>query len=114
MKPGALVRKAPFRRHAPRRDNRPPAAEVIAVITRDVVCIALTYDPSHSCFGRLTMAHVPELGENALGMKPPSDRYHLVAECLGANSGGTRPWSEMNRDKERAHLAKHYPERYRR
>lgn len=87
--------------------------EALEVYRRDSGCIAAKYDPSHACYGRLTLAHVPELGENALGMKPPFDRYHLVVECLAANSGGTDPWSEQHHDIERAHLARHYPERYR-
>lgn len=90
-------------------DNHVHPATRLAVFDRDGGCIALRYDPSHRCFGRLTPAHVPEADKNALGMKPPSDIYHLVAECLGANSGGTDPWSETHRDIERAHLAKHYP-----
>jgi len=78
------------------------------VYERDRGCVAFRLDDTHRCFGRLTLAHVPELGKNALGKKPRSDRYHLVAECYGANSGGTRPWSEMHRDLERAWLAKFY------
>jgi len=105
------MKRTPLRRHAPRVDNRVTPGEALAVFTRDGGCIALLYDPSHACLGRLTLAHVPELGKNGLGMKPPSDRYHMVSECYGANSGGTRPWSEMHRDIERAHLAKHYPDR---
>ena len=114
MKAGALIRK-PIHRSRPRLtlvelEDREVEAE--AVYERDHGCIAAQYDPDHRCEGRLTLGHVPELGQNALGKKPPFDRYHLVVECLGANSGGTRPWSEMNRDTERAHLAKHYPERF--
>jgi hypothetical protein len=71
-------------------------------------CLAFRFDGAHTCWGRLTLAHVPELGKNALGRKPPSDKFHLVAECVGANSGGLRPWSEMHRDIERAWLADHY------
>jgi len=80
------------------------------VYERDRICLALRFDGAHTCWGRLTLAHVPELGKNALGKKPPGDRYHLVVECLGANSGGLQPWSEMHRDLERAWLAKHYGE----
>lgn len=118
MKRTPLVRKAPMRRAAivrrrkPKRDNRVPELEALHVLQRDGVCIALQYDPSHQCVGRLTLAHVPERGQNALGMKPPSDRYHLVAECYGANSGGLNPWSETHREIERAHLEKLYPGRY--
>jgi hypothetical protein len=118
-----LLRRTPLRRRRirVRRDvksswepPRIPVDEAYAVFLRDDGCIAAKYDPSHVCFGRLTLAHVPELGQNALGKKPPDDRYHLVAECLGANSGGLQPWSEMHRDIERRHLSKHYPDRYRR
>lgn len=115
MKPGALVRK-PIRRR-PRlagAERKFRDEEAGVVFQRDRGCIAALYDSGHRCEGRLTLAHVPELGRNALGRKPDFDRYHLVVECLAANSGGTRPWSEMNRAIERAHLAKHYPERYRR
>lgn len=117
MKRTPLERRTPLKRTAmkrgrPKVDNRPHPSEVIAVIARDGGCIALKYDPSHSCEGRITMAHVPERGKNALGVKPPSDRYHMVAECLKANSGGTQPWSETHRDVERRHLAKFYPDRY--
>jgi hypothetical protein len=112
MRPGALIPK-PLRRRRPRTtEDRPLEARV--VFERDGGCIAALYDRAHRCEGRLTLGHVPELGKNALGKKPPFDRYHLVGECLGANSGGTRPWSEMNRDIERRHLATHYPEYYRR
>lgn len=114
MKRTPLVRKTPLRRRplAADDDRRVFPGERLAVFMRDGGCIARIYDPSHACDGRLTLAHVPEEGKNALGVKPPSDRFHLVAECLAANSGGTRPWSETHRDIERAHLAKHYPERY--
>lgn len=87
------------------------AEEAGVVFQRDAGCIAARHDPDHRCEGRLTLGHVPALGQNALGKKPPFTRYHLVVECLAANSGGTRPWSETHRDIERAHLAKHYPER---
>lgn len=72
------------------------------------VCLAHRFDGLHKCQGGMTLAHVPELGKNALGKKPPDDRYHLVVECHGANSGGLRPWSEAHRDIERAWLAKFY------
>lgn len=78
------------------------------VYERDRVCLAFRMDGLHTCQGRLTLAHVPELGKNALGKKPPSDRYHLVVECMAANSGGLQPWSEMHRDIERAWLASKY------
>ena len=71
-------------------------------------CLAFRLDGTHRCFGRMTLAHVPELGKNALNKKPPSDKYHLVVECFGANSGGLQPWSEMHRDLERAWLADFY------
>lgn len=87
-------------------------ASAIEVQARDRGCIAARLDPEHRCMGRLTLAHVPERGKNALGRKPPFDRYHLVVECLGANSGGTRPWSEMHREIEREYLAGQYPGHY--
>lgn len=113
MKRTALVRRTPLRRVSIRRKRLGAIpsidpAEALLVFQRDGGCVAAKYDPSHACFGRLTLAHVPELGKNALGMKPPDDRYHLLVECLGANSGGTQPWSETHRDVERAHLEKLY------
>lgn len=90
-------------------ERRAAMEEALYVMHRDAGCIAARYDPGHSCEGRLTLAHVPREGMNALGHKPPFDRFHLVVECLGANSGGTRPWSETHRDVERAHLAKFEP-----
>lgn len=115
MKRTPLRRKTPLRRtRIDRRRKRnwsppripPEEAHVVAV--RDQGCIAAKYDASHVCFGRLTWAHVPVFGKNAYGKKPPDNRYHLVMECLGANSGGLQPWSELNHHIERAHLAKHY------
>jgi len=112
----ALIRRSPLRRRRPKplssEEQREVMQEALDIYRRDNGCIAQRYDPSHHCEGRLTLAHVPELGQNALDKKPPFDRFHLVVECLGANSGGTRPWSEMHRDVERAHLAKMYPDRY--
>lgn len=106
MKRTALARRPRVRLTAAERQVREEEAQ--AVYRRDPVCIAALYDAAHMCEGRLTLGHVPELGKNGLGVKPPFDRWHLVVECLGANSGGLQPWSEMHRDIERAHLAKFY------
>lgn len=91
-----------------RRRRGVPVEVAEDVFARDQGCIAFKLDGLHRCSGQPTLAHVPELGKNALGKKPPDDKYHLVVECLGANSGGTQPWSEMHRDLERAWLAKFY------
>ncbi len=121
MKPGVLLRRVGLRRSGPLR-RRPPQRTAVAqrvdgeealyVFQRDNGCIAYRLDAAHQCEGRLTLAHVPELGKNAEGKKPPFDRWHLVTECWGANSGGLNPWSETHRHLERKYLRMLYPDRY--
>lgn len=123
MKRPGILRRVGLRRSGPLR-RRPPAVSSVAaqvngeealfVFQRDNGCVAARLDPAHECEGRLTLAHVPELGKNAYGVKPPFDRWHLITECWGANSGGLQPWSEMHRDLERRYLAMLYPARYER
>lgn len=112
MKRTPLVRKAPMRRRAKPKppEERVHPSTVIRVLARDRFCVALQVDPSHACFGRVTMEHVPVLGENGLGVKPPPTEEHLIALCYGANSGGTQPWAEMHREDERRWLKRFYPD----
>lgn len=66
-------------------------------------CIATRFEPAHRCQGRLTFEHVPDLGDNIFGVRAPSDKYHGVAACLGANS--PEGWCSTHRGDERAWLA---------
>jgi hypothetical protein len=113
MRPGILRRLNPLRRKSPlRRHPRPVEDRVTPALWQEVmwrdqfICIAKRFDPSHVCQGRLTFEHVPEEGYNALNVRAPSDRYHGVAACLGANS--PEGWCSTHRDDERAWLHVHY------
>ncbi len=70
------------------------------VFERDGGCIARIFDIGqrvHECRDRwgtphspletwrMTLAHVPEVGQNAYGSKPPDDELHTVTECYGSN-----------------------------
>jgi hypothetical protein len=91
-----------------RHKQRDPVTEDLAieVFTRDGGCIAYRLDPEHGCLGRLTIEHVPIRGQNALGKRGPSSRYHLLSLCLLANSG---TWAETHREVERSYLEVLYP-----
>ena len=39
------------------------------------------------CFGRLTIEHVRDRDKPATGMRAPSDKWHTLIACLGANGG---------------------------
>ena len=39
------------------------------------------------CWGRLTIEHVRDRDKPATGMKAPSDKWHTLIACLGANGG---------------------------
>ena len=39
------------------------------------------------CFGRLTIEHVRDRDKPATGKKAPSDKWHTLIACLGANTG---------------------------
>jgi hypothetical protein len=113
MKPGILRRLNPLRRKSPLRRRARPVEDRVApalwqeVMWRDqFICIAKRFDPGHVCQGRLTFEHVPEEGYNAFGVRAPSDKYHGVAACLGANS--PEGWCSTHRDDERAWLNVHY------
>jgi hypothetical protein len=40
-----------------------------------------------TCEGRLTIEHVRDRDKPATGMKAPSDKWHTLIACLGANTG---------------------------
>lgn len=83
------------------------------ITRRDGVCLAFRFDRRHSCRGRdgrihspdnvlkLTLEHVHDRGESAMGMKAASDEHHLVALCHRMNGGGdvaSRDLREFCRD----------------
>ena len=49
----------------------------------------------------LTLDHVPDRGQNALGKRAASDPAHLIVICWGHHLGG---WATSHRDLERDHL----------
>jgi hypothetical protein len=119
MRPGLLRRLTPLRRVSLRRRRpgyqlAPRALDVLPgewqhVMERDLWrCIATRFDVGHVCQGRLTFEHVPEAGKNTYGKKPPGDRWHGVAACLGANS--PEGWCSTHRTEERAWLSLFYGE----
>ena len=93
-----------LRRHPRKPDDRVTPELAAYVFARDSYrCIATRFDPLHRCQGRLTFEHVPDAGDNVYGVRAPSDRWHGVAACLGANS--PEGWCSTHRDDERAWLA---------
>ena len=109
MRPGVLLRRIGLRRRTLlRRHPRPARGRVSPslywfVIARDSYrCIATRFDIAHRCVGRLTFEHVPEAGKNTYGVRAPSNRYHGVAACLGAQQ--PEGWCATHRTEERAWL----------
>lgn len=104
------MKRTAIRRKPKPADQRIHPSTALRVFQRDEFCVARQVDPSHACEGRATLEHVPVLGENGLGVKPPPTEEHLIVLCLKANSGGTQPWGEMHREQERQWLKKFYPD----
>lgn len=107
MNPGVLIRRVALRRTGPiRRKARPkddrvtPELHEFVLRRDDYRCIATRFSSSHVCEGHLTFEHVPERGKNAYGVRAPSNRWHGVAACLGAQTG----WCLTHREDERAWL----------
>lgn len=123
------LRKRPKRRReGPTLHGEPCTMQTLRrhVFERDQGCIARVFaigrEP-HECrdkwgephspleVDRLTLAHVPERGQNGLGLKPPDDELHTVAECYGSNvltGPGQGPTHEL-REFERRWIAEHEP-----
>lgn len=103
----ALSRKSPMKRRRARpAEDRVDPLDAIYVIQRDGGCVAAQTDPTHLCQGRITVEHVPERGENALGVRAKSNRRHMIALCLGAQGAY---WGEMHREVERDWLDEKEP-----
>jgi hypothetical protein len=103
--PGALKRTGWIRRKSrPVEDRVTPELHEFVLARDDYRCIATRFSSSHVCQGPLTFEHVPEAGKNAIGKRAPSNRYHGVAACQGAQNG----WCLSHRDDERAWLALFY------
>jgi hypothetical protein len=110
---GLLVRRLGLRRSGPIRRRPRPLADRVSpglhhhVVERDSYrCIATRFDLSHRCQGVLTVDHVPERDKNTLDRRAPSNRFHLVAACLGANQ--PEGWCNTHREEERAWLELFY------
>lgn len=102
------------------------------VMRRDKCCFAyrlvqMHVLPAHQCrdtWGyphqahdtkKLQLAHVwVEYAQGVFGKKPPTDKYHLLAECAALNvpSGGKTGPSEVVRDWERKYLRNMYPDHF--
>ena len=83
-------------------EDRLDPAERAYVMARDGQCVAAQIDPEHRCEGPDGFDHVPERDQNGLGSRAPSDRFHGVRLCWGANVNG---WASAHRDEERAWIA---------
>jgi len=110
VRPGILRRRVKLTTRVAFHRRPRPAAERVTPELHDYVlerdgwrCIATRFDPTHRCQGQLTFEHVPDAGDNIYGVRAPSDKYHGVAACLGANS--PEGWCSTHRDDERAWLA---------
>lgn len=99
-------------RRKPRTDAVTPALRDF-ILDRDKVCVLARIDPDHMCRdqwgtphnpadrSKLTLEHVKT--ELRMGVRAPSDRWHLIALCAGANVGVP---SKVERQAFRAYLAK--------
>jgi hypothetical protein len=112
MRKVPLVRRTPLK--AARRPHRPWARadedkvspETYAyVMKRDGECVARKLDPEHRCEGIDGLDHVKD--QARMGKRAPSDRWHLVRLCWGANVNG---WASAHRAAERTYLSRVEPD----
>lgn len=97
-------------RRKPRSDKVTPEVYV-AVMRRDVSCIAPLLDPSASgrCSGRSTLDHIQDQ-YGRMGKRAASDEAHLVVLCSWHHLYG---WATRNRPTIRKYLARFYPDVHR-
>lgn len=87
-----MIRKAPILRRselkAKRRKSDVPDWLFGYLMARDRECVPhKRLGAPGECFGRLTIEHVRDRDKPATGMKAPSDKWHTLLACLGANTG---------------------------
>ena len=86
MKRTALLRRTELK--AKRRKSDVPDWLFGYLVARDKECVPhKRLGAPGECWGRLTIEHVRDRDKPATGMKPPSDKWHTVLACLGANGG---------------------------
>ena len=86
MKRTALLRRTELK--AKRRKSDVPDWLFGYLVARDKECVPhKRLGAPGECWGRLTIEHVRDRDKPATGMKPPSDKWHTLLACLGANTG---------------------------
>lgn len=86
LRKSPLVRKSELK--AKRRKSDVPDWLFPYLLQRDRECVPhKRLGAPGECFGRLTIEHVRDRDKPATGMKAPSDKWHTVLACLGANTG---------------------------
>ena len=86
MKRAALLRRTELR--SKRRKSDVPDWLFGYLLGRDKDCVPhRRLGAPGECVGRLTIEHVKDRDKPATGMKAPSDKWHTLIACLGANTG---------------------------
>lgn len=93
------MKRTPLRRH---RKSDPVTPELrAAVLERDGGCVARLFDEELMyCRGRLTLDHVKD--EPRMGVRAPSDTWHLVTICSWHHL--ETGWATSHRHELRAYL----------
>lgn len=80
------IRRTPMKPYRRKAEDKVPEWLFGYLLGRDKVCVPhKRLGAPGECEGRLTIEHVKE--QAMVGKRAPSDKYHTLLACLGANTG---------------------------